>query len=61
MKREIEKMRSEELYDFSDPESDATLRHAKQLCARLQTVSPYDASSGYSDCGVREAAFIARK
>lgn len=42
MKREIEKMRSEELYDFSDPEIDASLRHAKQLCARLQRVTPYD-------------------
>lgn len=42
MKTEFEKMRSEELYDFSDPEIDASLRQAKKLCARLQTMTPYD-------------------
>lgn len=42
MKTEFEKMRSEELYDFSDPEIDASLKHAKLLCARLQTMTPYD-------------------
>lgn len=42
MKTEFEKMRSEELYDFSDPEIDMSLRHAKKLCARLQTMTPYD-------------------
>ena len=42
MKTEFEKMRSEELYDFSDAEIDASLRHAKMLCARLQTMTPYD-------------------
>lgn len=39
MKTEFEKMRSEELYDFSDPEIDMSLRHAKKLCARLQTMT----------------------
>lgn len=33
MKTEFEKMRSRELYDFSDPEIDASLRHAKKLYA----------------------------
>ena len=42
MKREIEKMRSRELYDFTDPEIDASLRHAKRVCARLATMTPYD-------------------
>ena len=42
MKTEFEKMRSQELYDFSDPEIDSSLRHAKLLCARLQTMTPYD-------------------
>lgn len=42
MKTEFEKMRSQELYDFSDPEIDSSLRHAKILCARLQTMTPYD-------------------
>lgn len=43
MKTEFEKMRSQELYDFSDPQVDASLRHAKMLCARMQTMTPYDA------------------
>lgn len=42
MKTEFEKMRSQELYDFSDPEIDSSLKHAKLLCARLQTMTPYD-------------------
>lgn len=42
MKSEFEKMRSEELYDFSDPVIDASLRHAQQLCARLQTMTLSD-------------------
>ena len=42
MKTEFEKMRSQELYDFSDPQVDASIRHAKMLCARLQTMTPYD-------------------
>ena len=43
MKTEFEKMRSEELYDFSDPEIEMSLKKAKLLCARLQTMTPYDA------------------
>lgn len=39
MKSEFEKMRSEELYDFSQPELRASLLHAKKLCARLQTLT----------------------
>lgn len=42
MKSEFEKMRSEELYDFSDPEIDQSIRQAKRLCARLQTMTIYD-------------------
>ncbi len=42
MKSEFEKMRSQELYDFSDPEIEAGLRKAKQLCARLQTMTIFD-------------------
>ena len=39
MKTEFEKMRSGELYDFTDPEIYASLSHAKELCARLQTMT----------------------
>lgn len=39
---EMEKMRREELYDFSDPETDASMKHAKKACARLQTMNIYD-------------------
>ncbi|MBQ7422504.1 MAG: sugar O-acetyltransferase [Prevotella sp.] len=42
MKKEIEKMRSQELYDFSDPEIKESLVHAKKLCARLSSMSIYD-------------------
>lgn len=42
MKSEFEKMRSVELYDFSDPEIEVSLKHAKLLCARLQAMTPYD-------------------
>ena len=38
----MEKMRREELYDFSDPETDASMKHAKKACARLQTMTIYD-------------------
>ena len=44
MKTEFEKMRTEELYDFSDPEIEMSLKKAKLLCARLQTMTPYDAN-----------------
>lgn len=42
MKTEFEKMRSEELAYFSDPEIQSSLIHAKAVCARLQTMSIYD-------------------
>lgn len=42
MKTEFEKMRSQELYDFSDPEVDASIAHAKRLCAQLQTMTVND-------------------
>ena len=42
MKTEFEKMRSRELYDFSDLEVEASLIHAQKLCSRLQTMSLYD-------------------
>ncbi|MBQ8224665.1 MAG: sugar O-acetyltransferase [Bacteroides sp.] len=41
-KKEMEKMRNGELYCFADPEVDASARHAKKLCARLQTMTVYD-------------------
>lgn len=39
MKSEFEKMRSEELYNFRDPKLKQSLHHAKQICARLQTLT----------------------
>ena len=39
MKTEFEKMRSQELYDFSDKEIEKSLIHAKKTCARLQTMT----------------------
>ncbi len=42
MKTEIEKMRNQELYYFSDPEIQKSLIHAKTVCAKLQTMSIYD-------------------
>ncbi len=39
---EFEKMRSRELYDFSDPEILVSLRHAKEVCTRLQTMTIMD-------------------
>ena len=47
MKTEFEKMRSGELYYFTDGEIKASLRHAKDLCRRLQTMT-------ISDEGYRE-------
>ena len=44
---EFEKMRSQELYDFSDPEILASLRHAKEVCTRLQTMTL--TSDGYRE------------
>lgn len=34
-------MRSEELFDYMDPEIQHSMKHAKELCARLQTMSLY--------------------
>ena len=42
MKTEFEKMRSQELYDFSDKEIVKSLIHAKKACARLQTMTIFD-------------------
>ena len=42
MKTEYEKMRSQELYYFSDPEIHASLVHAKNVCARLRSMTIYD-------------------
>ena len=44
---EFEKMRSQELYDFSDPEILASLMHAKEVCTRLQTMTL--TSDGYRE------------
>lgn len=42
MKKEIEKMRSEELYSFADSEVTNSIVHAQKLCARLRMMSIYD-------------------
>lgn len=42
MKTEYEKMRSQELYYFSDPEIHASLVHAKKVCARLRSMTIYN-------------------
>ncbi len=42
MKSEMEKMRSGELAYFSDPEIQESFKHAKAVCARLQSMSIYD-------------------
>ena len=42
MKTEYEKMRSQGLYYFSDPEIHASLVHAKKVCARLRSMTIYD-------------------
>lgn len=39
MKTEYEKMRSEELYDFSDPEIARSLDHAKDACLKLSAMT----------------------
>ena len=41
MKSEIEKMRSGELFDYMVPEVQESMKHAKELCARLQSMSLY--------------------
>lgn len=42
MKTEFEKMRNEELTNFSDAEIQASARHARKLTARLQTMTLHD-------------------
>ncbi len=42
MKTEYEKMRSQKLYYFSDPEIHVSLVHAKKVCARLRSMTIYD-------------------
>ena len=42
MKTEFQKMRTEELYSFADPEIAASLAHAKELCRQLQTMTMDD-------------------
>lgn len=42
MKTEYEKMRSQELYYFSDPDIHASLVHAKKVCARLRSMTICD-------------------
>ena len=42
MKTEYEKMSSQELYYFSDPEIHASLVHAKKVCARLRSMTICD-------------------
>lgn len=39
MKSEFEKMRSEEMYYFSDPEISGSIKRAHDLCAQLQSMS----------------------
>lgn len=41
MKTEIEKMRSGELFDYMDPEVQRSMKHAKEACALLQSMSLY--------------------
>lgn len=42
MKTEMEKMRSEEMYSFSDAEMQESLKRAKRLCNRLRMMDIYD-------------------
>ena len=42
MKTEFEKMRSQELYDFSDSEVLASVGRANKLCARLSLLTTTD-------------------
>ena len=39
MKTEFEKMRSQELYCFADPEVEGSIVRAQALCARLRTLT----------------------
>lgn len=42
MKSEFEKMRSQELYDFTDNEVMESINHGNMLCARLRTMTVAD-------------------
>ena len=42
MKTELEKMRSEELYSFADPQVIASIARSQKLCARFRTMSIHD-------------------
>ncbi|MBR6590298.1 MAG: sugar O-acetyltransferase [Bacteroidaceae bacterium] len=42
MKTELEKMRSQELYCFADPEVEGSIVRAQALCARLRTLTISD-------------------
>lgn len=39
--KEIDKMRSSSLYNFEDEEITKSLKHAKELCAKLQSLTVY--------------------
>lgn len=39
---ELEKMRSGLLYDYATPEVESSWKHARSLCARLQTMTVHD-------------------
>jgi len=41
---ELDKMRSEQIYDFAAPEVQASWVHARTLCAKLQTMTVHDAN-----------------
>ena len=47
MKTEFEKMRSEEFYDFTDPEILSSLNHSKSVCQKLNQMTL--CSPGYRD------------
>lgn len=47
MKSEFEKMRSQELYDFTDSEVTESVRRANRLCAHLTTMT--NAGEGYRE------------
>lgn len=45
--KEIDKMRSQQLYDFSDKKIDESIQHASDLCTKLQTMTSH--SEGYRE------------
>ena len=42
IKTELEKMRSEELYSFADPDVYASIARSQKLCARFRMMSIHD-------------------